>query len=82
MSVSTSAGLDAGMSAGVDMRLGFCAANLGNLHAAMADVEAQAILSTAWNGGIRYFDTAPTSVSGCQNVGSGRSCAPSPARSS
>ena len=42
-----------------DMRLGFGAANLGNLRTAMTDEIAKAILTEAWDGGIRYFDTAP-----------------------
>lgn len=40
-------------------KLGYGAANLGNLHRAMTDDEAWAILDAAWDGGIRYFDTAP-----------------------
>jgi D-threo-aldose 1-dehydrogenase len=40
-------------------RLGFGAANLGNLHRAMSGQEARDILDTAWDLGIRYFDTAP-----------------------
>lgn len=39
--------------------LGLGCANLGNLYAAMTDEQAWAILTTAWDGGIRYFDTAP-----------------------
>jgi D-threo-aldose 1-dehydrogenase len=39
--------------------LGLGAANLGNLWAAMSDDEAWAVLEAAWDGGIRYFDTAP-----------------------
>lgn len=42
-----------------DHRIGFGAANLGNLHRAMTDDDAWAILEAAWNGGVRYFDTAP-----------------------
>lgn len=34
-------------------------AQIGNLGAAMSDETAQAILETAWTGGIRRFDTAP-----------------------
>lgn len=40
-------------------RLGFGAANLGNLYRAMSDEQAWSILQTAWDAGIRYFDTAP-----------------------
>lgn len=39
--------------------IGFGAAPLGNLYRAIGDEEAQAILETAWQAGIRYFDTAP-----------------------
>lgn len=39
--------------------LGYGAANVGNLYRAMTDDEATAILQTAWDAGIRYFDTAP-----------------------
>ena len=39
--------------------LGLGAANLGNLFHAMTDDQAAAILEAAWQGGIRYFDTAP-----------------------
>ncbi|GGE98870.1 aldo/keto reductase [Mycetocola zhadangensis] len=40
-------------------RLGFGAANLGNLLRALTDDEAWAILDAAWDEGVRYFDTAP-----------------------
>jgi D-threo-aldose 1-dehydrogenase len=39
--------------------LGYGAANLGNLHRALSDDEAMAILEAAWDSGIRHFDTAP-----------------------
>jgi D-threo-aldose 1-dehydrogenase len=39
--------------------LGFGTAPLGNLYRAISDAEADAILETAWEGGVRYFDTAP-----------------------
>lgn len=39
--------------------LGLGAANLGNLYHAMTDDEAWQLLETAWECGIRYFDTAP-----------------------
>jgi D-threo-aldose 1-dehydrogenase len=39
--------------------LGFGGADLGNLHTAMTDDEAAALLEAAWDSGIRYFDTAP-----------------------
>jgi len=40
-------------------QLGFGAAPLGNLYRARSDAQAQQALETGWNGGIRYFDTAP-----------------------
>lgn len=39
--------------------LGFGAAPLGNLYRAISEAEAQAVLQAAWDGGLRYFDTAP-----------------------
>ena len=39
--------------------IGFGTAPLGNLYHAISDDDAQAILTVAWDGGIRYFDTAP-----------------------
>ena len=40
-------------------RLGYGAANVGNLYRAMTDDDAWAVLEAAWESGIRYFDTAP-----------------------
>ncbi|WP_426321992.1 aldo/keto reductase [Microbacterium sp. E-13] len=40
-------------------RLGFGAAQLGNLGRETTDDEARAAVDAAWDGGIRYFDTAP-----------------------
>src|SRR5690349_12926818 len=39
--------------------VGFGAAPIGNLFHEVTDIEAAAALNTAWDGGIRYFDTAP-----------------------
>lgn len=39
--------------------LGFGTAPLGNLYRAIPEAEAQAVLVAAWDGGVRYFDTAP-----------------------
>lgn len=39
--------------------LGFGTAPLGNLYRAISDAEADAILAGAWEGGVRYYDTAP-----------------------
>ncbi|MDW4572158.1 aldo/keto reductase [Microbacterium sp. M3] len=40
-------------------RLGYGAANLGNLFREISDEQAWAILDAAWESGIRYYDTAP-----------------------
>jgi D-threo-aldose 1-dehydrogenase len=40
-------------------RLGYGAASLGNLFHQVPDDDVQAIVDTAWRGGVRYFDTAP-----------------------
>jgi D-threo-aldose 1-dehydrogenase len=40
-------------------RLGYGAANVGNLYRAMSDDDAHAALQAAWDAGMRYFDTAP-----------------------
>ncbi len=39
--------------------IGFGTAPLGNLYRAISDDDAHAILTAAWDGGVRYFDTAP-----------------------
>ncbi|WP_426031358.1 aldo/keto reductase [Cypionkella sp. TWP1-2-1b2] len=39
--------------------LGFGAAPIGNLYRAISEADAQAVLSRAWDAGVRYFDTAP-----------------------
>jgi D-threo-aldose 1-dehydrogenase len=39
--------------------LGFGAAPLGNLYRAISEDEAHAVLTRAWDLGVRYFDTAP-----------------------
>ncbi len=45
---------------GIDFtQLGFGSAPLGNLYKAISDAEADATLNTAWDSGVRYFDTAP-----------------------
>ncbi len=40
-------------------RLGFGAAGIGNLYKAMPDGQAADVVESAWDAGIRYFDTAP-----------------------
>jgi D-threo-aldose 1-dehydrogenase len=39
--------------------LSFGAAPIGNLYRATSDADARAALDAAWDGGMRYFDTAP-----------------------
>lgn len=39
--------------------LGFGTAPLGNLYRAISDDDARATLDAAWDGGVRYYDTAP-----------------------
>lgn len=39
--------------------LGFGTAPLGNLYKAISDEEAHQVLESAWDAGVRYFDTAP-----------------------
>src|SRR5689334_25359980 len=39
--------------------LGFGAAPLGNLLRALTEEESDAVLTAAWQSGLRYFDTAP-----------------------
>lgn len=39
--------------------LGFGGANLGNLYRAVDEEQAAAVVTAAWEGGVRYFDTAP-----------------------
>lgn len=48
-----------GLFAGGMPSLGFGAAPLGNLYRALTDGEASGLLHSAWNAGLRYFDTAP-----------------------
>ncbi|WP_203568327.1 aldo/keto reductase [Aestuariimicrobium ganziense] len=40
-------------------RLGFGGGGLGNLYRAISDEQAEQTLQTAWDGGVRYYDTAP-----------------------
>jgi D-threo-aldose 1-dehydrogenase len=39
--------------------VGLGVAHLGNLYTPMTDADADALLQAAWDGGVRYFDTAP-----------------------
>lgn len=40
-------------------KLGFGAAPMGGFRATITEAEAQALLETAWQGGVRFFDTSP-----------------------
>lgn len=54
------AGLPSGLSDGLHWgRLSYGAANVGNLYRAITDDDAWALLQTAWDCGVRHFDTAP-----------------------
>jgi D-threo-aldose 1-dehydrogenase len=39
--------------------LGYGSAQAGNLYEATTDEETRAAVDTAWDAGVRYFDTAP-----------------------
>ena len=39
--------------------IAFGCASIGNLYRKVSDADAEAVLQTAWDAGIRYFDTAP-----------------------
>jgi D-threo-aldose 1-dehydrogenase len=39
--------------------LGFGGAPIGNLYEPVSDEDAEDAINTAWDGGLRYFDTAP-----------------------
>lgn len=54
------------------MCLGLGTAQLGNLYRITTDTEVAETISTAWDSGIRYFDTAPHYGLGSQNVGLAR----------
>lgn len=49
-------------------RLGFGAAVIGGLFAAVSDEQAQAALQEAWDQGIRYFDTSPHYGAGLSEI--------------
>jgi D-threo-aldose 1-dehydrogenase len=44
---------------GIADGLGLGCASLGNLYRAVSDEDARAVIDTAWDAGLRYFDTAP-----------------------
>src|SRR5258708_14343256 len=52
--------------------LGLGGAPLGNLFAPIVESEAQAVIRAAWDGGVRYFDTAPHYGQGLSELRFGR----------
>ena len=50
--------------------LGLGTAPLGDLFDRIEDDEASAIVSAAWDGGVRYFDTSPGTGAGSRNTAS------------
>lgn len=58
--------------------LGFGTAPLGNMFRALAEPEARATVETAWNDGIRYFDTAPLYGAGLAEIRLGETLAGRP----
>lgn len=58
--------------------LGLGGAPLGNLYHAVDEADAGEVLATAWQGGIRYFDTAPLYGSGLSERRMGRALARRP----
>ena len=59
-------------------RLGFGGAPLGNYPRALSEAEAEATLAAAWDGGLRYFDTAPLYGHGLSEARFGRLLKPKP----
>ena len=47
-------------------------ASIGNLYREISDDDASAVLEAAWEGGIRYFDTAPHYGRGLSEMRLGR----------
>ena len=60
--------------------MGFGGAPLGNMYAAISDKDAGATLDTAWNEGLRVFDTAPQYGVGVSEERFGRALAARPRR--
>jgi D-threo-aldose 1-dehydrogenase len=60
--------------------LGFGGAPLGNLYRPLAESDALAAVNAAWDGGIRYFDTAPHYGLGLSERGLGDALAGRPRR--
>jgi D-threo-aldose 1-dehydrogenase len=59
-------------------RLGFGGAPLGNMHRALTEIEAETTVRTAWDAGLRYFDTAPLYGHGLSEMRIGRALASAP----
>jgi D-threo-aldose 1-dehydrogenase len=59
-------------------RLGFGGAPLGNLGRVLGEAEAEAVVEAAWDGGLRYFDTAPLYGHGLSEMRLGRVLAGKP----
>ncbi|WP_290812183.1 aldo/keto reductase [Ferrovibrio sp.] len=59
-------------------RLGLGGAPLGNLYQAVEEAEAERVIDAAWQGGVRYFDTAPLYGSGLSERRMGRALARRP----
>jgi D-threo-aldose 1-dehydrogenase len=56
-------------------RLGFGGAPLGNMHRVLTENEAETTVRTAWDSGLRYFDTAPLYGHGLSEMRIGRALA-------
>ena len=59
-------------------RVGLGTAPLGNLFTAISDEVAQATVDAAWDGGVRFFDTAPQYGHGVAEIRLGRALADRP----
>src|SRR4051812_17430588 len=53
-------------------RLGFGTAPLGNFQRALREPEAEAVVTAAWDAGMRFFDTAPLYGHGLSELRLGR----------
>src|SRR5436190_16614837 len=53
-------------------RLGFGTAPLGNFNRALGEAEAEAVVTAAWDAGMRFFDTAPLYGHGLSELRLGR----------
>jgi D-threo-aldose 1-dehydrogenase len=60
------------------VRLGLGTAPLGNLFTAITDEVAQATVDAAWDGGVRFYDTAPQYGHGLAEIRLGRALADRP----